>query len=351
MSVCPRSPGLATLALLVCGCLPCPDPFYEFSAAKPQVRLPLDEAPHCFGGGEWWYYTGRLTADTGQEFGIETVIFHVPQLPILLVTEAWAAHYAVTDVDGGQFYYDQAASIGPQWCSTGLGTGFDLGTPLVSMRGGNGQDSIEAAFADGRYALHLALTDARGPVLHGDDGYVPYGAGGASFYYSRPRMDANGTLCVGDMTLNVSGQMWFDRQWGRDLDNPLQRWDWYSIRLDNGSDIMLFVFPGDVGQVAFGTLMPASSPASWISAADFRITPSAVWVSPATGTEYEVGWQIELPGQQMVLALTAVVEEAELDARATTQNTYWEGLCTVVGQSGDQAVTGYAYVEQANGGA
>jgi predicted secreted hydrolase len=351
MSVCLKSAARASLALLVCGCLPCLDPFYEFTVAEPQVRLPLDEGPHCFGGGEWWYYTGRLTADTGEEFGIETVIFHVPQLPLLLVTEAWAAHYAVTDVQGRQFYYDQAASIGPQLCNIGLGTGFDLSTPLISMCGGNGEDNIQAAFADGEYALHLTLTDERSPVLHEGNGYVPYGADGKSFYYSRPRMDANGTLCVGDVTLNVSGQMWFDRQWGRDLDNPLQRWDWYSIRLDQGPDIMLFVFPGGDGQVAFGTVVPASGLTLSISAADFRIVSSATWVSSATGIEYEVGWRIELPGQQMVLTLAAVVEQAELDARTTTQDTYWEGLCTVVGQMGDQPITGYAFVEQANGGA
>lgn len=336
--------------MLGSGCLPCPDPFYEALSPSPEVRLPLDESPHCFGGVEWWYYTGRLTADTGREFGVEAVIFHLPQFPTVVATEVWVAHYSVIDVQAGQFRYDQAASLGPQWCAGTAGMGFDLDVQLVNMRGGKGEDAIRAAFPEGDYALDLTLTDVRGPILHEGTGYVPYGADGSSFYYSRPRMEASGTLCVGEVTLNVSGRMWFDRQWGRDLTNFLQRWNWYSIRLDDGTDIMLFEFPGGDGPVAFGTVVPPSEAAYSISKEEFSAQPTATWISPATGIEYAVGWQVELPARGMVLTLAAVVEDAELDVRATTRNTYWEGLCTVDGVIGDQPAGGYAYVELANGG-
>ena len=48
------------------------------------MRLDVDESPHDFGGGEWWYYTGRVTDEDGRGYGIEAVIFHVPRLPFLL---------------------------------------------------------------------------------------------------------------------------------------------------------------------------------------------------------------------------------------------------------------------------
>jgi predicted secreted hydrolase len=339
-----------TLASLLGGCPTCPDPLYELTTLRPEVRLPLDESPHCFGGGEWWYYSGRLTADTGAAFGIEAAIFHVPQLPLALPAELWAAHYAVTDVQAGEFHYDQGVAGGPHGSALTPGKGFNLSTALIHMQGGDGRDVLAAAFADGDYALNLALEDTREPVLHGGDGYVPYDTNGWSFYYSRPRMDARGTLRIGDATLAVSGQLWFDRQWGDDLDNPAQPWDWFSIRLDDGTDIMLYVYPGHDGRVAFGTVVPPSDPPYPLTADEFRVSPSATWVSPTTGIEYEVGWDIELPGQDIVLLLAAILDDAELDTRATTENVYWEGLCTVAGRIGNQPINGCAYVEQVNGG-
>jgi predicted secreted hydrolase len=339
----------ASLAVLLGGCPTCPDPFYELTTPDPRVRLPLDEAPHCFGGGEWWYYSGRLSTDAGAQFGIEAVIFHVPPLPIGVPTDLWSAHYAVIDVQTGRFQYDQVVEAGPHGSALTPGRGFNLGTSLIQMRGEDGSDVVEARFRDGDYALRLALRDLRGAVLHGGDGYVPHGSGW-SFYYSRPRMAASGTLQLGDATLAVSGDMWFDRQWGRDLNDPHLPWDWYSIRLDEGTDIMLYTFPGRDGPVAFGTVVPAVGPPSSLAADEFRISPSATWVSPATSVAYAVAWDIELPGQGVALQVKSVVDDAELDTRSTTQSIYWEGLCTVDGYIGGEPVSGYAYVEQANGG-
>jgi len=351
----PMSAGRWSILAVACaalsgGCPTCPDPFYELTTPDPQVRLPLDEGPHCFGGGEWWYYSGRLSADDGAQFGVEAVIFHVPPLPIGLPVELWTAHYAVIDVETGQFQYDQVVVAGPHGAALVPGKGFDLNTPLIQMHGEDGRDFIEAAFRQGDYALNLALQDTRGAVLHGGDGYVPHGSSGRSFYYSRPRMDASGTLQVGDTLHDVSGEMWFDRQWGRDLNDPHLAWNWYSIRLDDGTDIMLYEFPSADGAVAFGTVMPPDEPPFALGPEDLRISPSATWVSPATGITYEVAWEIELPSADTVLKLTAVVDDVEFDARSTTQNIYWEGLCTVEGHIAGEPVQGDAYVEQANAG-
>ncbi len=347
--LCGRDIIAASLTLMAAGCSRCSDPFYELTTTDPVVRLPADESPHCFGGVEWWYYSGRLTADAGQEFGVEVVIFHVPPIPLLLGGERWVAHFAVIDAQGPRFKYDQVEVPGPQPSAAVPDGGFDLHTPLVHMQGGNGLDLVQAIFADGSYGVSLELLDQRGPVLHDGDGYVPFGANGRAFYYSRPRMDARGTLNVGDELLDVAGQLWFDRQWGRDLNNPHQHWHWFSLRMDDGSDIMLYQFPRRGGEVAFGTFVPPSGPACSLSAEEFHVAPTATWSSPATGIEYAVGWAIELPGNNTILTVSAVIDGAELDTRATSREVYWEGLCTVRGSIGAEVIDGYAYVEQVNG--
>ncbi len=350
--------SMGVVPALWIGCTPgcydatflCPDAYYEKTANDPQVRLPLDESPHCFGGGEWWYYTGRLKTTDERAFGIEAVVFHVPRLPLARFAEFWVAHYAVLNEATGEFFYDQTRTAELGSTSAAAYEGFDVTTPLVQMRGSGGRDELHAVMENGRFGLDLMLTDTRGAVLHNGNGYAPFGHGESAFYYSRPRMTAMGALEIDGETTAVSGQFWFDRQWGMSINDPFNEWDWFSIRLDDGIDIMLYAFPASGGGLALGTYIPSMGEERALSAEDFVITPTASWRSPHTGVLYDVAWTIELPHEALTLIITAVAEDQELDTRETTLNIYWEGLCVVGGYRGAETVTGHAYVEQANAG-
>ncbi len=194
-SVChlhvPTAVCLSIAMAVTAGC--CPQGLYEVLVPDPAVRLPLDESPHCT-GGEWWYYTGRLTSDGGHIYGVEAVIFHVPNLTPLGITDAWAAHYAILDTATGEFFYNQGRWYSVPGPASSSVQGFDLDTPLIHMQGCDGQDHLQAAMTDGTMTLDLQLADQRGPVLHNTSGYINYGSAGNSFYYSRPQMQATGTL-------------------------------------------------------------------------------------------------------------------------------------------------------------
>ncbi len=337
----------ATAATLPLACSP--DAFYEALTPEPAVRLPNDEAPHHFGGGEWWYYTGMLSDDEGRDYGIEAVVFHIPEIPYLFnLARARMAHFAVLDVSTGRFVYDQSREFSPVPVFEAPQPGFNLVTDIVQASGRDGEDHLHAITRGGEFALDLTLTDERGPVLHGGRGYVPFGANGNAFYYSRPRMHAIGALEVDGDRRSVTGSIWFDHQWGNDLTNPWLKWDWFSIRLDDGTDIMSFVFPDTPGPVFFGTYIPADGDPISLPLAAVIVTPNAHWTSPRTGVTYPVGWNIDIPTRGLTLSVAAAALDQELDARGSTLNIYWEGLCTVTGTHGDQAVGGIAYVELAN---
>jgi predicted secreted hydrolase len=335
--------GLSVVPVIA-GC--CPSYFYELVTANPVVRLPLDEAPHC-SGNEWWYYTGRITTDQGRSYGIEAVIFQTADLPPLNSGRAWVAHYAVLDETTGAFTYDQGVWVAESIASSAY-PGFRLNTPLMQMRGAVGRDRIQAAMFDGRLALDLNLVDQRGAILHGGTGYVDYGPQGHSFYYTRPEMQASGTLLIDGRLQNVTGTLWFDRQWGHDLNNPWLQWDWFSLRLNDGTCVMMFMFRSLIAPVAMGTYIPPKGAAFTLAGEDFIITPTATWTSPHTGGEYPTSWRIQIPSQDLDLMVTAVAQDQEVDARWTTFNIYWEGLCTVSGTRGDQPIAGDAYVEMTN---
>jgi predicted secreted hydrolase len=345
-----NSPALcAWLSLAVAapmgGC--CREVWYEILTPEPAVRLPQDEASHCY-GGEWWYYTGRLTSQEGRGYGIEAVIFHDPHVPVLSWIEGWVAHFAILNETTGLFHYDQARFLGPAGAESAVGHGFDLFTPLVQMSGGNGQDHLRATMSDSAYSIDLTVEDERGPIFHGKGGYVPFGRDGQSFYYSRPRMHASGILTIEGEPRQVEGNLWFDRQWGRDLRNPWVPWDWFSLRLDDGTHVMLFVFRSTDPPVALGTYIPDAGEPHELAPQDFIITPVSFWTSPHSGGTYPVSWDIEIALHNLFVAVTAVAKDQELDARASTLNVYWEGLCTVTGTRDEQPVEGTAYVELAN---
>ncbi len=337
----------AALTTVIVACAP--DYLFELIAPTPVVLLPRDEAPKHFSGGEWWYYTGRVTDRQGRAYGIQAVIFHVPPLPYLAnFAQAWIAHFAVLDETTGRFIYEEDVVLDQPIDESQPKVGFDLVTPLVQLKGLDGSDHISAAMLDGSLAIDLELRDRRGPILHGDDGYAPFGTSGRAFYYSRPTMHAAGTLTLDGRPRQVTGEFWFDRQWGLQITNPWSEWDWFSLRLDDGTRIMLFVFRHPLAPVRFGTYIPSTGDPLALGPDDFNITPTASWTSPHTGRTYPVAWQVDLPVQELELTVTASAEDQELNVARSTFNVYWEGLCQISGTRASQPVTGHAYVELTN---
>ena len=65
--------------------------------------------------------------------------------------------------------------------------------------------------------------------------------GNASYYYSVTRLDTSGTITLNGTEINVQGLSWLDREWSTSaLGEGLQGWDWFSLQLDDGRDLMLY---------------------------------------------------------------------------------------------------------------
>ncbi len=350
-----RTSALALPALLLAACgqpvaggsggkAPWPGPFTPVSGATPipaPVSFPRDEAPHP-SLTEWWYYTGHLAADDGAKYGFESVIFQSLRNNI---PAYYAAHAAVTDHQRGIFLYDQRTqqSAADQLAGA-TDKGFDLKMGDWAWRGLGGTDRVETS-APG-YALALDLRATKGPALH-RGGFIDYGPAGGTYYYSRTRMAVTGTVEDGGTRKNVTGEAWFDHQWGNFLTVTNGGWDWFSANLADGSDFTVYLIRGAGQQVlgSLGTFVAADGVVTDIPFDQIAIAAIERWTSPHTGVTYPARWQVKLPGYGLDLTWTPVINDQELDTRQSTTNIYWEGEVAIVGTRNGAPIGGEGYVE------
>lgn len=315
----------------------------------PPVRFPQDEAAHR-DLTEWWYYTGHMNATTPDgkphHYGFELVFFQVLRSDLPPV---FAAHFAISDVTRGQFHFDQRRQTEPgAFIPDGTSTkGVDVTIGDWSIQGLNGRDHLAAQMAN--YAMHLSLLGLKPPALHNGNGLISFGVGGFSYYYSRTRMALSGTLVDHNQLLQVTGEAWMDHQWGNFLSFGSGGWDWFSIQLNNNTEMMIYLIrdaDGKIGATYAGLIGTDSN--------ERLLPPNALhmrilnhWTSQATGAIYPSGWQIEIndPRLYTSLTLTPELQNQELVVYQSTGNAYWEGAVTIRGHSAGTQVQGKGYVE------
>ena len=325
----------------------------------PPVRFPDDEAPHDV-LAEWWYYTGHLRdLESGGELGFELVFFRGVrgERP-----PGYAAHFAITDVERQRFVYDQRQDVAlreaARVTASALGNvrppgivavapaggGFDLLLGGWSMRGVNGNDALRAEAAG--YAMDATLIARKPAALHFGSppllpGLVSFGPAGYSYYYSRTRMELSGSITVDGRQRRVGGEAWMDHQWGDFLVLGGGGWDWIAVTLDDGREVTISVIREDSGAVAisYGTLVDGAGRAHHLSPGSFDLRPTGSWVSTRTRITYPSGWRLAVADLDVIL--TPLLQDQELDTRASTGVIYWEGAVMVTNATGARVGKGY----------
>lgn len=303
---------------------PLPDAPVPSPTPAPAIVFPRDAAPHDT-LTEWWYYTGHLTSQDGHHYGFEFVIFQVARQN---QPTGYLAHFAISDIDGQRFNHQAAFTQTPTRASD-----FPLGVNGWILNHAEATDTIDAAM-DG-YELHLTLQDQKPPALH-DGGYITYELAGGSYYYSRTRLSVSGALNGSA----VQGIAWMDHQWGNFVTAAVGGWDWYSLQLDDNTELMLYVLRSPSGSTTgvYGSHVLADGSVEDLGGAPVTSVATGQWRSPHTGAVYPSGWQLTLAdGSKLTLGPQLVDQELyfpELQGALA----YWEGAVSV---SGDHSGVGY----------
>jgi predicted secreted hydrolase len=278
----------------------------QYPAVTPNRKFvfPRDHGAHPEYRVEWWYVTGWLagpigfqitffrarldeTSDNPSKFNPQQILF---------------AHAALSDPRRGRLLHDQrAARAGFSLAHAELDrTGVWIDDWRLELEG----KRYEAKIAAREFELDLSLF-ATQLVLQGEAGFSRKGRrpAEASYYYSRPQLNVVGKLNGRD----VEGTAWLDHEWSSAYLAPeASGWDWCGINLFDGGSLMAFQMRSQKGGIHFAPPGVA-------------FKPLRTWKSPRTGVEYPV----EMAMNDLVLK--PLMDDQELDSRASTGTIYWEG--------------------------
>ena len=321
--------------------------------------FPRDHGAHPEYKTEWWYYVGHLKAASGESFGYQLTFFRVAlrkiRKPGPQARSAWSlhtvyfAHLALTDQARRTFSFREKSGRGALNLS-----GAAAGTLKVWINDWQAElveDEFRLSAQDGGLGLDLVLKPIKPPALHGEGGYSRKSekSDAASYYYSLPRLDTRGNITVDGRQLPVTGESWMDHEFfSRTLAPNLSGWDWFSLQLAGGWEVMLYLLrhqDGSVDPASSGTLIDPQGRARHLNLGDFTVRPTGAWTSPHTRTKYPAGWEIIIPGAGYRLTLTPTLADQEIRSQAPAKVTYWEGQVKIEGVKNGVPVAGLGYAE------
>lgn len=340
-----------------------------FTPVVPGYRFefPRDHLAHNNFRQEWWYLTANLTTETGEQLGAQWTQFRValkptdlqatvpqatdvvPQSESTWVTQQlYLAHSALTS-SNAHLAHEKWSRRHSEFAEV------KLDPYQIRLDNWHWQSETNALFPatltvenpDFSYRLQL---NSQAPLQYqGVNGYSLKSRDGqvASYYYSQPFIEISGEINRNGKVERVTGQGWLDREWSSQfLTKTQQGWDWFALRLNDGSTLMLFQLrdqsPAEntknapISAFYSARRMFADGTGRSINSTDnpndIQMTPLK-WQHTVNG-DYPVSWQVKIPSENIDLTITPLNPNSAMPLSTP----YWEGPVQL---SGSHAGTGY----------
>jgi predicted secreted hydrolase len=327
---------------------------YSIADEPIEFVFPLDHGAHESFRNEWWYFTGNLYDEDGRRFGYQLTFFRIAISPFKVERESgWAtnqlymAHLAISDVEDREFYCFEKLNRSALGLAGFKDEGFSINVEDWSITGTNDGEFPWRLYAerDG-IILSVEVEPLKDIVLQGENGLSRKSLeeGNASYYYSITRLATGGYIEIGGERYDVNGLSWLDREWSTSaLSEDQAGWDWFSIQLDGGTDIMYFQLRYKDGRVYpynEGLIVAADGSFTRLETGDIPLKVINTWQSPL-GSIYPVEWEAEIIPLGKTVVISATFPEQELDLSTS----YWEGGVNIYDQERLGEVIGTGYME------
>ena len=323
--------------------------------APRTLIFPQDMGPHPDFQTEWWYYTGNLSTSSGRQFGFELTFFRramaspdelAQRSSDWATSQVYLAHFTVTDAAAGQFHAFERFERGAAGLAGAQAAPYQVWLQdwSVSQTAAN---QYHLSAAQSGMQIDLQLHDLKGPILEGDHGLSQKGpqVGNASYYYSQTHLQTSGTITANGQAFLVDGLSWMDHEFSTSALGPDQvGWDWFSVQLGDGSELMLYNIrqkDGSLDPLSNGTVIRPDGTTRQLKHSDFKIQVDSTWKSPHSGGTYPASWTVIIPSENLTLQIQPLIPDQELNLSII----YWEGAVQITAQKNGARLSGKGYVE------
>jgi len=326
-------------------------------------EFPDDHGEHPGYRTEWWYYTGNVFDAEGHHFGFQLTFFRSQMVSNQAMEASRAssshwrsgqlyfAHAALSNMHQRRFLNDNMMARGALKLA---GVNVIEDGAHVFLKNWSAtitSDGHQLICRSDEFAFKINLKPLKAIVYHGNKGYSKKGRSPerASCYYSYTRLQAEGTITTDKQTYTIYGNAWMDHEYSSaPLEPTAIGWDWFSLQMDDQSELMLFMIReenGGVSPASGGTYIDAQGKMTRLTMKQVRIKVVKKWQSPTTKAFYPAQWQIDIPELKLGVNAWANLDDQELITTESTGVTYWEGSVSFRGENRSRPLGGHGYVE------
>ncbi|MDE2395118.1 MAG: carotenoid 1,2-hydratase [Burkholderiales bacterium] len=321
-------------------------------AAAAALRFPRDFGAHLATRSEWWYVTGWLGSEAEPRWGLQLTFFRSRtglaenQGGRFAARQLLVAHAAVSEIGARRHRLAQRVArwSGAPDAPLAAASRTDTDLRLAGWSLVRGASGYRARARAPEFGFDLELAPTQPVLLQGEAGVSRKGplAAEVSRYYSEPQLALQARLEIGGRRVEATGRAWLDHEWSDEFLAPeAVGWDWIGINLFDGSALTAFRLRRADASVfwAGGSWRAPKAAAQSFAPDEVGFEPGPVWTSPASGARYPLQWRIRTPAG--TFGLRALFEAQEVDARASTGASYWEGLAELLDAGGRRIGLGY----------
>jgi len=311
------------------------------------IKFPRDEQAHDK-IIEWWYWNGHLQGEDGNQYAFMDCLFQAKpkevKLPFFKMpfNKAYFSHSIVSDLKNQKAYttVDYLSLISadsfkrPLFFVEYINPDVFEGYTVSLMK-----ESEPFKYRLRAKNLDLILTATKKPLLENKDGYFNFGRR-STYYYSLTNLKTEGVIRINNKEIKVKGKSWMDHQWA-DVGYTKDEWNWFSIQLENNTELVCFDLQGDKEKFSYAGISYADGRNEHFKKVIF--TPiGKKWTSAKTKASYPLAWTIEIPEKKIKLKVKPLIKKQEIIFGTIN---YWEGPLSVRGTLGNKKVKGKGFLE------
>jgi len=312
-----------------------------------EILLPEDHYDHSNFRNEWWYFTGNLKDTNQKEFGYQFTIFRFNNNQddinsLWSASDIYLGHLAISDIDEAKYFSKEVF-----FRNSELGfAGGDIQQNKIWISNWEIKfdgDTVHLSARQDELIVDLILESKSRPVYHGDNGYSEKGSENtnASYYYSITDYETNGKITINNKIHEVSGKSWFDHEWSSGvLPNDVVGWDWFSLRFDEGSQLMIYQLRDNAGlptKFSAGTFIEKNTQVIKLNSEQFELNPVGNWNSDLTDISYPLQWEIKISDLNINIRIKPKINNQEFNNTII----YWEGAVNILNNSNQRIGEGY----------